>query len=182
MEKYFKDMDYEKLSEEIAFKGKRVTVKVEKYFNKRDNKEIYREHIKSGNGAVIMPFLDDNTLIMIEDVRTPIEKSILAFPAGLIEEGENPEEAAIRELEEETGYRAGEIEEIIYEYPAVGYSNEKVYIFKAKNLTKTQRNLDPTEDIQVHKISINKLKELYKNGEIHSSAEIIAILSYFSNI
>lgn len=56
MEKYFKDMDYEKLSEEIAFKGKRVTVKVEKYFNKRDNKEIYREHIKSGNGAVIMPF------------------------------------------------------------------------------------------------------------------------------
>ena len=84
MEKYFKDMDYEKLSEDIAFKGKRVTVKIERYYNKRDNKEIYREHIKSGNGAVIMPFLDDSTLIMIEEVRTPIEKSILAFPAGQI--------------------------------------------------------------------------------------------------
>ena len=66
----------------------------ERYYNKRDNKEIYREHIKSGNGAVIMPFLDDNTLIMIEEVRTPIEKSILAFPAGLIEEGEKPADAA----------------------------------------------------------------------------------------
>lgn len=71
---------------------------------------------------------------------------------------------------------------MIYEYPAVGYSNEKVYIYKAKNLTKTQRHLDATEDIKVRKISIDELKELYKNGEIHSSAEIIAILSYFSNI
>ena len=88
----------------------------------------------------------------------------------------------MRELEEETGYRAGEIEQIIYEYPAVGYSDEKVYIFKAKNLTKTQRHLDPTEDIKVHKISVDELKELYRNEEIHSSAELIAILSYFSKI
>ena len=129
MEKYFKDMDYEKISEEEAFNGRRVKVKIEKYYNKRDNKEVYREHIKAGNGAVIMPFLDEDTLIMIEEIRTPIGKSILAFPAGLIEAGEDPAEAAIRELEEETGYRAGEIEQIIYEYPAVGYSDEKVYIF-----------------------------------------------------
>jgi ADP-ribose pyrophosphatase len=182
MEKYFKDMDYEKISEEEAFNGKRVKVKIEKYYNKRDNKEVYREHIKAGNGAVIMPFLDDNTLIMIEEIRTPIGKSILAFPAGLIEKGEDPATAAKRELEEETGYSAGEIEQIIYEYPAVGYSDEKVYIFKAKNLTKTQRHLDPTEDIKVHKISVDELKELYRNGEIHSSAELIAILSYFSKI
>ena len=113
MEKYFKDMDYEKISEEEAFNGRRVKVKIEKYYNKRDNKEVYREHIKAGNGAVIMPFLDDNTLIMIEEIRTPIGKSILAFPAGLIEKGEEPADAAKRELEEETGYRAGEIEQII---------------------------------------------------------------------
>lgn len=182
MEKYFKDMDYEKISEEEAFNGRRVKVKIEKYYNKRDNKEVYREHIKAGNGAVIMPFLDDNTLIMIEEIRTPIGKSILAFPAGLIEKGEEPADSAKRELEEETGYRAGEIEQIIYEYPAVGYSDEKVYIFKAKNLTKTQRHLDPTEDIKVHKISVDELKELYRNEEIHSSAELIAILSYFSKI
>ena len=182
MEKYFKNMDYEKISEEEAFNGKRVKVKIEKYYNKRDNKEAYREHIKAGNGAVIMPFLDDDTLIMIEEIRTPIGKSILAFPAGLIEKGEDPATAAKRELEEETGYRAGEIEQIIYEYPAVGYSDEKVYIFKAKNLTKTQRHLDPTEDIKVHKIPVDELKELYRNGEIHSSAELIAILSYFSKI
>ena len=181
MPKYFKDMDYEKLSEEEAFNGKRVKVKIERYYNKRDKKEIYREHIKAGNGAVIMPFLDDNTLIMIQEIRTPIGKSILAFPAGLIEEGEKPEDAAIRELEEETGYRAGKIEQITYEYPAVGYSDEKVYIFKAKDLKKTHRHLDPTEDIKVKKISIDELNQLYKNGEIHSSAELIAILSYFYN-
>ena len=182
MSKYFKDMDYEKISEEVAFKGKRLTLKIEKYYNKRDNKEIYREHVKSGDGAVIMPFLDDNTLIMIEEIRTPIGKSILSFPAGLIEKCEKPENAAIRELEEETGYKAKNIEPIIYEYPAVGYSDEKAYIFKATDLTKTQRHLDDTEDIKVRKISIEELKELYRNGEIHSSAELIAILSYFAKI
>ncbi len=182
MGKYFKDMDYEKISEEDVFNGKRLNLKIERYYNKRDNKEVYREHIKAGNGVLIMPFLDDNTLIMIEEVRTPIGKSILAFPAGLIEKDEKPEEAAIRELEEETGFRAAEVEPMLYEYPVVGYSDEILYLFKAKNLTKTHRHLDPTEDIKVHKISIDELKQLYKNGEIHSSAELIAILSYFTKL
>lgn len=182
MGKYFKDMDYEKISEEDVFNGKRLNLKIERYYNKRDNKEVYREHIKAGNGVLIMPFLDDNTLIMIEEVRTPIGKSILAFPAGLIEKDEEPEEAAIRELEEETGFRAAEVEPMLYEYPVVGYSDEILYLFKAKNLTKTHRHLDPTEDIKVHKISIDELKQLYKNGEIHSSAELIAILSYFTKL
>ncbi len=182
MGKYFKDMDYEKISEEDVFNGKRLNLKIERYYNKRDNKEVYREHIKAGNGVLIMPFLDDNTLIMIEEVRTPIGKSILAFPAGLIEKDEKPEEAAIRELEEETGFRAAEVEPMLYEYPVVGYSDEILYLFKAKKLTKTHRHLDPTEDIKVHKISIDELKQLYKNGEIHSSAELIAILSYFTKL
>ncbi len=182
MGKYFKDMDYEKTSEETVFNGKRLNVKVEKYYNKRDNKEVYREHIYPGNGAVIMPFLDDNTLIMIEEVRTPIRKSVLAFPAGLLEKGEKPEEAATRELEEETGYRAKNMELIMEEYPAMGYSNEKVYICKATNLVKTERHLDKTEDIKVRKITIDELKELYKAGEIRTSSELIAILSYFAKI
>ena len=182
MGKYFKDMDYEKISEEDVFNGKRLNLKIERYYNKRDNKEVYREHVKAGNGALIMPFLDDNTLIMIEEVRTPIGKSVLAFPAGLIEKGEKPEDAAIRELEEETGYRAGRVEPMLYEYPVVGYSDEILYLFKATDLTKTHRHLDPTEDIKVHKISIDELKQLYNDGEIHSSAEIIAILSYFTKL
>lgn len=179
MAKYFKDMEYEKLSEKEVFKGKRIKLNIEIFYNKKDKKELYREHVKAGTAAVIMPFLDDDTLIMIEETRTPIGKKVLAFPAGMIEEGENPEQAAIRELEEETGYRAQDIEKITEEYPAIGYSDEKVYIYKAKNLKKTHMNLDPTEDIIVHKIKVEELRQLYLNGEIHTSAELIATLSYF---
>lgn len=179
MAKYFRDMDYEKISEKEVFNGRRIKLNIEEFYNKKDNKQIYREHIKAGGAAVIMPFLDDDTLIMIEETRTPIGKKVLAFPAGLIEKEENPEQAAIRELEEETGFKAEKVEKIIEEYPAIGYSDEKVYIFKAKNLKKTKMNLDPTEDIVIHKIKVEELKDLYLNGEIHTSAEIIAILSYF---
>ena len=178
MAKFFKEMDYEKVREEEVFKGKRLNLKIEEYYNRRDDKLLYREHVKAGKAVVIMPFLTDDTLIMIEEVRTPIGKSILEFPAGMIEDGENPREAAIRELEEETGYRANCLEKVIHEYPAVGYSDEEIYIYRAKDLKKTKKNLDPTEDIKVHKITIEELKQLYEKGEICSSAELIALLSY----
>ena len=124
---------------------------------------------------------EEDKILMCRRTKEPY-KGKLNLVGGKVEKDEDELQAAYRELEEETGYSAGEIEQIIYEYPAVGYSDEKVYIFKAKNLTKTQRHLDPTEDIKVHKISVDELKELYRNGEIHSSAELIAILSYFSKI
>lgn len=180
--KYFDDIDYKLLDEKTAYRGKRIVVEELHYKNPRTNQIIYREHVLAGHAAVIIPETEDKQFIMIKEPRTPIGKNVLAFPAGMIEEGEKPEDGAIRELEEETGYKAKNIEPIIYEYPAVGYSDEKAYIFKATDLTKTQRHLDDTEDIKVRKISIEELKELYRNGEIHSSAELIAILSYFAKI
>ena len=93
--------------------------------------------------------------------------------------GEEPEDGAIRELEEETGYRAGKLKKLREVYPAIGYSNEQTIIFLATDLVKTQRHLDETEDIEVLKLPIEEVKEMLDKGEIKTSSEAIGLLNYF---
>lgn len=180
MNEYFKDIDYQLLDRKTAYKGKRIVVEELQYYNPRHEKKIYREHVLAGDAAIIMPITGDNELIMIQEPRTPIGKTVLAFPAGMIEPGEKPEEGAIRELEEETGYLARSIKKMRVVYPAIGYSNERTIIFLAKDLVKTQRHLDETEDIEVVKIPLKEAKEMVDRNEIITSSETVALLHYFT--
>ena len=78
---YFKELDYELLDKKIAYQGKRVTVEELHYYNPRDDKKIYREHVLAGDAAIIMPITENNEVIMIQEPRTPVGKILLAFPA-----------------------------------------------------------------------------------------------------
>ena len=177
--KYYKPIDYKLLDEKVAYKGKRITVKELHFKNPRTNQIIYREHVLAGHAAVIIPETENDEFIMIREPRTPIGMSIIAFPAGMIEDDEKEEEGAIRELEEETGYRANSIKKLRDVYPAIGYSNERVSIFLAKDLVKTHRHLDETEDIEVIKLPIKEVKQMLDNKELNTSSEEIGLLHYF---
>ena len=178
-EQYYEKIDYQLLDEKVAYKGKRIVVEELHYKNPRTNEILYREHVLAGHAAIIMPITEDDKFIMIKEPRTPIGMTVLAFPAGMIEPGETPEEGAIRELEEETGYKANYIKKLREVYPVIGYSNEKTIIFLAKDLVKTHRHLDETEDIEVVKIPIDEVKEMLDKGEIKTSSETVALLHYF---
>lgn len=177
---YFRNIDYKLLDKKTAYKGKRIVVEELNYYNPRQNEKIYREHVLAGDAAIIMPITENNELIMIEEPRTPIGKFLLTFPAGMIESGETPEEGAVRELEEETGYRANYIKKMRNVYPAVGYSNERTIIFLAKDLVKTHRHLDETEDISVVKIPLEEVKRMLDKNEIITASETVALLHYFA--
>ena len=180
MNKYFKDLDYKLLDRKTVYKGKRITVEELHYFNPRAGQTLYREHVLAGNAVVIMPVTNDNKLVMIQEPRTPIGKIVLTFPAGMIEEGEKAEEAAQRELEEETGYKAKTLKKMRVEHPTIGYSNEYITIFLAKDLIKTKMRLDETEDIKVIEIPIEEAKEMLDKNEIITSSETIALMHYFT--
>lgn len=90
---------------------------------------------ESADVVVIVPFIDDSTLLMLKQYRYPLHKVLLEFPAGHIENGENPKDTAARELAEETGYRSREIEHIYTYHPSVSKTRQVVYIFKAKELS-----------------------------------------------
>ena len=172
MNKYFKPINYKEISRKIGYQGKRVRVEEIEYLN--GNKKIYREHVNAGPASVILPITEDGEVIMIQEPRTPIETVILALPSG-----EVPEQAAIRELEEETGYLAGNIKFMLEYYPAVGYSDEKISIYLATDLKKTKQHLDPTEDITVVKIPLEEVKEMLDNNELITASTMIALLHYF---
>lgn len=180
MSKYFKDIDYQLLDRKVAYSGKRLTIEELHYYNPRKQQKIYREHVLAGNAVIIVPITENNEFIMILEPRTPINRTVLAFPAGMIEEGESPEEAAIRELEEETGHLAKSTKQMISVYPTIGYSNEKVTIVMAKDLTETQTHFDETEDIEIVKIPVEQAKTMLDNNEFETASENVALLHYFA--
>ena len=174
--KYFKEIEYKEKSRKLVYKGKRLQVEELEYLD--GDRVIYREHVKAGNASVILPITDDNKVIMIQEARTPIGKVILALPAGMIESGEDATNAAIRELEEETGYLASNIEILREYHPSVGYSDEKISIYLATNMKKTKQRLDDEENINVIEVPLEEVVEMLDKNEIITASTTIAVMHY----
>lgn len=180
MKDYFRRIDYKIIDEKTAYKGRRITIKEMKFDTGKQ--EIYREHVLAGDAVAIVAITEDNNLIMIQEPRTAVERVVLDIPAGKIEVDEDPEDAAIRELEEETGYRAKYMKKLRDVYPSVGYSNEKLTICLAKDLEKTKTHLDFDEDIEVIKIPIKEAKEMLDNNKLKTLSSVLGLMHYFMYI
>jgi ADP-ribose pyrophosphatase len=129
--------------------------------------------------VVIVPFIDKNTLVMIRQYRHPLRKVLLEFPAGHIENNEDAENTATRELLEETGYHAREIEEVYTYNPSVNISKQLIHIFRGRNLVKGEyeHDRDSIEDIRnVEIVSIEELKRMIIAGRVENAGTLIAYL------
>jgi ADP-ribose pyrophosphatase len=102
---------------------------------------------------------------------------LLEIPAGKLEEGESPEACAVRELEEETGFRAGKIRRILEYFPSPGFSDERIHLFEAAELQKGKKNLQPDELVETVFLSVSELVKLIKEGKMRDSKTIIAVLA-----
>lgn len=99
--------------------------------------------------AAIVPFLDDDTVLLIRQYRFATGGEIVEVPAGKLDPGETPEACAARELEEETGYRAGRLERLGAIWASPGFCNEIIHLFSAYDLEETQSRLEPDEVIEL---------------------------------
>jgi ADP-ribose pyrophosphatase len=133
------------------------------------------EHV---GAAAIIPIDGDGKIFFVRQYRHAAKQRVLEIPAGTLSKGEAPEICAMRELEEEIGYKTDSVTYLNKFYPAIGYSNEVIYVYYAKNLVKTAQNLDPDEYILVEKYSAQEALELIKTGEIIDAKTIAAILFY----
>lgn len=102
---------------------------------------------------------------------------MLEVPAGKIDPGEKPEEAAVRELKEETGYTAGNVRYLTYFYPSVGYSEEKLYLYLCTDLTPGETSFDENEAIDIEEMDIDLLCDMVMKGQINDAKTIIAIFA-----
>jgi len=146
-----------------------------------NNKKSQRVVINHVGGACVLPLTTDGKMILTKQYRYPIKEISIEIPAGKKDFiGEEGLTCAKRELEEETGYQSDDIKLMYTFYPCVGYSDEKLDIFIARNchLIDNPKPMDEDENIELLIINLNEAKDLLDNGIIKDGKTIIAIQYY----
>ena len=140
-----------------------------------DNGSIHKRQVVINPGGVgIVPVLN-SFIILVRQFRIAINQPILEIPAGRIEPNESLKGCALRELEEEIGYTAKNIDQISEFYTAPGFSTEKIYIFLATDLVKKEAMPDVDEKIELVSIPIDKIKTMLLKNKFNDSKTIIGL-------
>jgi ADP-ribose pyrophosphatase len=136
----------------------------------------FREIVEHNGGSVIVAITENNKILMVKQYRKTFEKEIFELPAGKIDGDEDPKDAALRELKEETGYTAKNIKYLTSIYPSVGYTNEILYIYLCTDLIPGETDFDENEDIDIYEYDMELLIGMILAGKIHDAKTIIGIL------
>ncbi|WP_311562218.1 NUDIX hydrolase [Peptoniphilus duerdenii] len=164
------------IKSEKVYSGKILSVKLSTV-ELPDQKYSKREIVLHDN-AVALVAIHDDKILLVKQYRISVDKIIYEVPAGMIEHDENPKDAALRELEEETGYRAKNIEYLTEFYSTPGFCTEKLSIFYAKDLEFVGQNLDEGENLEVVEMPLEEVMSMIESGEIMDGKTISSILFY----
>lgn len=141
----------------------------------RNGVDARREVVEHRGATAIVPLFEDGRIILVRQYRYPVTTELLEIPAGTLEADEDPEACAKRELEEETGYRCQEIKKLGAMFVAPGYSTEKIHLYLARGLIKTQANTDEDELINVEVIPLSAALEMVGSGKIEDAKTIVGL-------
>ena len=164
-----------KISSEIIYQGSLLDVRRDQVRLPNGNTSS-REWIKHPGAVCIIPQLPDNRIALIRQYRYPVQKEMIELPAGKLDENEKPEICAIRELEEEIGYRATKLAFLTNIHPAIGFADEVMGLFLAENLVKSTINHDKDEFLELMPTHLEKAVRMVWHGEITDVKTIIGIL------
>ncbi|MGM8214038.1 NUDIX hydrolase [Bacillaceae bacterium W0354] len=158
------------------YKGKIIDVQVDDV-ELPNGKTSKREIVTHPGAVAILAVTDENKIVMVEQYRKALEKSIIEIPAGKLEKGEKPEITAARELEEETSYQADQLSFVMSYYTSPGFANEIIYLYEATGLHKVTDALDGDEDefVELIEVSAEEALQLIKEERIHDAKTIHAI-------
>lgn len=167
-------MEERTVKSNLIHRGRILTLRVDEVIlpnGKRTTREIV-EH----PGAVAAVPLLDGKVILVRQFRKPVEEAIYEIPAGKLEPGEEPRRCMGRELEEEIGYRARKLAELLSYYPSPGFSAEIIHLFLATDLEKTEQKLAQDEFLEPVTLRFEEALRMIKEGKIKDSKTIIGLL------
>lgn len=167
-----------RIARELMYEGAILKVYKDTMKFENGNEEKW-DFIAHNGAAAVVPVLDDGRILMVTQYRGSVERETLEIPAGKLDRaGEEGLLCATRELEEETGYKSDDIEWLLTMRTTIGFCNEKIEIYVAKNLKASKQNLDENEYVDVKPYTVSELKELIYSGKIEDSKTVAAILAY----
>ena len=170
------DKEEKKLSGQVVYDGKIFTVTKDDVLCPNGQKAI-REIVHHRGGVAIL-FKVDDKFIFERQYRYAFQEEIIEMPAGKLEKGEIPLEAAKRELLEETGYRPLEMIHLGDSYPTPGYSSEVIHLFYCPKAVKEVRHLDSDENIELIYLSLEEIEKMIADNTIKDSKSVAAIFLY----
>ena len=168
-------MEEKSISSDYVYRGKILDVRLETIMLP-EGKTGQREIVDHGDSIVVVPVDKDNQIVLVKQYRKALEAFLLEAPAGGIEEDETPNDAALRELQEEIGYTSDSIEYMGGFWIAPGFCNEYMHSYIARDLIESQLPPDEDDSIEIVSVPISEIPDLIRSGEIEDAKSISALL------
>ncbi len=170
------------ISGETIYEGKIITLRVEQV-ELPDGNQATRELIQHPGAVSIIPITADGKIVLVEQYRKALERTLIEIPAGKIDPGEEPAVTAIRELEEETGYGAKEFTYIQSFATSPGFADEVIHMYLAQNLYAIENPAAGDEDefIGLLEVTLEEAEEMVVSGKIYDAKTAFAVL-YAKNL
>ena len=164
-----------KISSEQKFKGRLIDLYLDQV-ELPNGETTTREWIDHPGAVCLIPILPDGKICLIRQFRYGPGEEFIEIPAGKLDAGEAPLDCAYRELEEETGYRTNKLTFLTNIHPAIGFSNEKMWMYLAEELELSKKKLDEDEFLELLPTPLNKALEWVFSGKITDVKTIIGIM------
>ena len=172
-------MSYEVVKSEIAYKGNFLSVKKDE-ITLPDGNTAFREVVERGAATAVLPVDNMGNVILVRQYRHPFGKMLLEVPAGIMETKEQAYDCAKRELEEETGYKAKQLQFVCEMYSTPGFCMEVLHLYIAEDLEQGHQNFDEDEFIEVEKYTLEQALDMVSKGEIKDAKTILLLYAYQS--
>ena len=169
------DLKESKLSSEAIFQGRLLDVRKDEV-ELPNGKTSTREWINHPGAVCCVPILPEGKIALIRQYRYPVQEEMIELPAGKLDRGEEPEKCAVRELEEEIGYYPGKLTFLTHIHPAIGFANEKMWLYLAEDLEKTDSKLDEDEFLELIPTYLSEAVQMVWDRKISDVKTIIGLL------
>jgi ADP-ribose pyrophosphatase len=169
------DFTEKQLTTKLVYDGRLLKVREDTVLQP-DGKTARREWIQHPGAVIMIPMLDDRTVLLERQYRYPLRRHFYELPAGKIEPGEDPLATAKRELIEECGYTAGSWRHVMTLHPCIGYSDERIELYLARELTHVGHQHDDGEFLEVVPLALSEALEWVKSGRITDVKTVVGLL------
>jgi ADP-ribose pyrophosphatase len=163
------------VSHRRVYDGKILSLELDE-IQERGGVKALREVVRHRGSVAALPVDDEGRLVLVRQYRHPIGQALWEVPAGLLEKGESPEQAIRREIEEEVGRRAGDLERLALFHPTPGFCDEVLHLFRATRLEETPVRHDEDEILEAKWFTLDEARRMMRGGDLRDAKTLIALL------